>query len=162
MLLATSVYFNSLPILREEISRRMAGKGAVTFESQLALRGQIHQEVLAFFKQNRSVYKVVHFQHLEKVCPICNATVAGEHVEFVNSATGKWAMVPSLVYHAVVAHNQAGLEEQDLDLGGNVRAVREMSLNAADLVAALKDGTASPEVLAELNGLAAAPAGKAG
>ena len=156
MLLATSVYFKSLPDLRDEIAQRMAAaKGAVTFESQLALRGQLQQEVLNFFKQNRSVYRVIHFPFLEKTCPQCQATLTGEHVELANAATGKAVVMSSLVYHGITTHNSATMTEHDLDLGGNVRATRDLVLNYADAIGALKEGTAGPEVIAELNALAA-------
>jgi len=150
-------YLAQVPVLADMLAEAVkgAGKAPVNSDEQRVVLERLHADVMADLKARRAIYGTRFNQGAERTCPACQATYAGDYMEFNNAATGRSAVCDTVLVHAFAAHGHLVVTESQLNTSGIRVAEITRGLNLPELARVLADSACPPEVVAEAQAAAA-------
>ncbi|MEB3330303.1 MAG: hypothetical protein VKQ33_13840 [Candidatus Sericytochromatia bacterium] len=151
-------FLAQVPVLADllaEAVRGVAGQAPVNSDEQRVVLERLHGQVIQDLRARRALYATRFNDRAERTCAACQATYAGDYLEFNNAHTGRAVVCEAMLVHAFVAHGQLVVTESQYNTSGIRVAEVTRGLNLPELARVLADSACPPELVAAAQAAAA-------
>jgi hypothetical protein len=151
-------YLAQVPVLADVLAQAVkagASKAPVNSDEQRVVLERLHGDVVQALQAQGAVYATRFNERAERTCPACQASYAGDYLEFNNARTGRSVVCDTVLVHAFVAHAQLVVTESQFNISGIRVAEVTRGLNLPEMAKVLADSACPTEVVAEAQAAAA-------